>query len=59
VKELIMWDEDPDIFEEMNEHDLGHESAEDFADFGLDSEMGELTEAEAFDEYNSYFDFEG
>ena len=51
-----MWDEDPDIFEEMGEHDLGHESA---ADFGFDSEMGELTEAETLDEYNSYFDFEG
>ena len=53
-----MWDEDPDIFEEMDEHDLGHESLGDFADFGHDSGIGELTEDEALDEYNSYFDFE-
>jgi len=59
VKELIKWHEDPDIFEEMDEHDLGHESAEDSADLGFDSEMGELAEDEALDEYNSYFDFEG
>ena len=54
-----MWDEDPDVFEEMDEHDLRHESAEEIADFGFDSEMRELSEAEALDEFNSYFDFEG
>ena len=54
-----MWDEDPDVFEEMDEPDLGPESSEELADFGFDSEMGELSEAEALDEYSSYFDFEG
>jgi hypothetical protein len=58
LQELIMWDEDPDVFEELDEHDLGHESSDDVGDFGFDSEMGEFSEAEALDEYNSYFDFD-
>ncbi len=53
-----MWDEDPDIYEEMDEHDLEHESGDDFADFGADSEIGVLGEGEAFDEYSSYLDDE-
>ncbi|UCF15837.1 MAG: hypothetical protein JSW59_20770 [Phycisphaerales bacterium] len=53
-----MWDPDPDVFDDMDEHDFEHESQEDMADFGLDSEMGVLTEGEAFDEYSSYFDEE-
>lgn len=54
-----MWDEDPDIFDEMDEQEIEHESGEDFADFALDSDMGEFNEAEALDEYSSYFDYEG
>lgn len=53
-----MWDPDPDIFDDMDEPDFEHESEEDFTDFELDSEMGVLSDSEAFDEYSSYFDDE-
>lgn len=53
-----MWDHDPELFDDMDEHDFEHEPDDDLEDFGLDSEMGVLTEGEAFDEYSSYFDDE-
>ena len=53
-----MWDDDPDIIDAIDEHDFEYESAEDFADFGMDSDMGELTEAEALDDYSSFFEYE-
>lgn len=54
-----MWDEDPDIFDAMDEHEFENDSVDDFADLELASEMGELSEGEAFEEYGSYFDDEG
>lgn len=53
-----MWDHDPEIFDDMDEHDFEHEPEEDMTDFDLDSEMEVLSDGDAFDEYNSYFDDE-
>ena len=57
-KELIMWDPEPDIFDDMDEQDFEHDSEGFSTDFGLDSEMGVLSDGEAFDEYSSYLDDE-
>ncbi len=57
-KEFVMWDHDPEIFDDMDEHDFEHEPEEDMTDFDLDSEMEVLSDGDAFDEYNSYFDDE-
>lgn len=43
-----MWDEEPDIVEALEEHDLECESADDFSDFGFDSS---ITEGAAEDTY--------
>jgi hypothetical protein len=53
-----MWDPDPEIFDDMDEHDFEHEPEEDMTSFDLDSEMEVLSDGEAFDEYSSYFDDE-
>jgi len=53
-----MWDDDPDVIDAIDEHDFENESDDDLADFEMDSEMGELTEAEALDEYSSFFEYE-
>lgn len=50
-----MWDPEPDMFDDMDEPDFEHESMGDMTDFGMDSDMGVLSDGEAFDEYSSYF----
>jgi len=51
-----MWDPEPEIFDDMDEHDFEHEPEGFSTDFGMDSEMGVLSEGDAFDEYSSYFE---
>ena len=56
--ELIMWNEDPDIFDALEEHDFEHEAADDFHDLEHESEVAELEDdGEAFDEYDTYLDY--
>ena len=50
AKEWIMWDDEADIFEVLDEHDLECESDDDFSDLELDSDTAEDAEEEDFDE---------
>ncbi|MHC4424466.1 MAG: hypothetical protein ACYSYV_00045 [Planctomycetota bacterium] len=59
-----MWPEETDIAEALDEHDFESESADDFYDLELDSDIAEDTEAEdtqedSFGEDSAYVDYEG
>jgi len=56
VQGLIMWDEECDIFEALDEHDLETEFSDDFSDMALDAEIDEDAPEEAFDEESLYDD---
>jgi hypothetical protein len=51
-----MWDDECDIFEALDEHDLETECSDDFCDLALDSDVDEDAPEEAFDEDNLYDD---
>ena len=51
-----MWDEEHDIFETLDEHDLESEFIDDFSDVALDSEIDENVAEGAFDEESLYDD---
>ncbi len=51
-----MWDEERDIFEALDEHDLETEFIDDFSDVAIDSEIEEVPLVEAFDEEELYDD---
>lgn len=51
-----MWDEECDIFDALDEHDLETEFADDFADVELEYEIAEDAPEEAFDDDNLYDD---
>lgn len=53
-----MRDEEPDIFEALEEHDFEYESADDFADLEHESEIAEFDDEDAFDEYSKYLDYD-
>jgi len=50
AEELIMWDDESNIFKALDEHDLECEPDEDFSDLELDSDVAEDAEEEDFDE---------
>ena len=51
-----MWDEERDIYEVLDEHELETEFIDDFSDVTLDSEIEEAPPVEAFDEEDLYDD---
>ena len=53
-----MWEEECDIFEALDEHDLETEFIDDFSDVALDAEIDEDAPEGAFDEENLYDDEE-
>jgi hypothetical protein len=50
VKEVNMWNEECDIIDAFEEHDLECEFVEDFSDLDLGSDMTEDEQEELFDE---------
>lgn len=50
AEELIMLDDESNIFKALDEHDLECESDEDFSDLEIDSDAAEDAEEEDFDE---------
>lgn len=53
---LIMWEEECDIFEALDEHDLETEFIDDFSDIAFDAEVDEAAPEGAFDEEDLYDD---
>ncbi len=51
-----MWEEERDIFEALDEHDLETEFIDDFSDVALDAEIDEDPPEGAFDEESLYDD---
>lgn len=49
-----MWDEECDIYEVLDEHDLETEFVDDFSDAALDAEIDEEASEESFDEESLY-----
>jgi hypothetical protein len=58
-KELIMWPEETDIVEALDEHDFESESDDDFYDLEFDSDTAEDTQEDKFGEDSAYFEYEG
>lgn len=56
VKEADMWDEECDIVDAFEEHDMECEFVEDFSDLDLSSDMTEDMQEELFDEDDPYAD---
>ena len=55
-----MWDEEPDIFEALEEHSFEYESSDDFSDLELNSDIAEeFEEEDALDKDGKYADYEG
>jgi hypothetical protein len=54
-----MWNEETDILEALDEYDLESESADDFSDSELDSDIAEYAEEDTFGEDSAYLDYEG
>ncbi|MEA3225691.1 MAG: hypothetical protein U9Q07_07035 [Planctomycetota bacterium] len=53
-----MRDEEPDILDALEGHDFEYESADDFSDLEHESDITELDDEDAFDEYSAYFDYD-
>ena len=53
---FIMWNEEYNIFDDLNEEDSDFEFADDFSDVALDFDVEEDVEDEAFDEDDLYDD---
>jgi len=51
-----MWNEEHDLFEALDEHELETEFIDDFSDVALDAQIDEDAPEEAFDEDNLYDD---
>jgi len=54
-----MRDDEPDIFEAMQEHNLECESTNDLSGLELDCDILEYAEEDTFDEDSAYVDYEG
>ena len=53
-----MWNEDPDIFDALEEHNFEYDAADDYPDMEHESDMAELEDDnDAFDEYDTYLDY--
>lgn len=50
-KELVMWDDELDIGEALEEHDLECESTDDFSDFGFDSSIADAAAEDTYIDY--------
>ena len=55
-KDIIMWDQDPDILEALEEHDFEYETDDDFSDFEHEDDPEDATGDELLDEYSEYLD---
>ncbi|MHC4430561.1 MAG: hypothetical protein ACYTBS_01850 [Planctomycetota bacterium] len=51
-----MWDQDPDILEALEEHDLDYESDDDLSDFEHEDDPEDPTAEDLLDEYSEYLD---
>lgn len=51
-----MWDEERDIYEALDEHDLETEFNDEFSEVALDSEMEDVPPVEALDAEDLYDD---
>ena len=54
-----MWDEEPDIFEALEEHSFEYESSDDFSDLELNSDIADGFEEDVLDKDGTYADYEG
>ena len=53
-----MWNEETDILEALEEYNDECESADDFSDLELDSDIAEDAEEETFDKDSEYVDYD-
>jgi hypothetical protein len=58
-KDLIMWSEEPDILDALEEHDFECESTDDFSEMGLDSDVEEEVHEDEYEEDSAYSNYEG
>lgn len=56
-RELVMWGEEPDFLEALQEHDFECESEDDFAELDFGSDIAEDSDEEV-DEDTEFIDFD-